>query len=129
MSIAIHKFYYITAVILLTLLYLYNMQSHSIEVTATAYTSSTNETDSTPYLAAWGNTLKPGIKAIAVSRDLIELGVTNGVEVSIEGLPGTYKVLDKMNKRWTKKIDIYMGDDIKKAKEWGNKTVYIYWDK
>ncbi|MFW5450493.1 MAG: 3D domain-containing protein [Methylophagaceae bacterium] len=116
---------FVATLIILIILYHFNNQSKSLEVTATAYTSSPNETDSTPYLAAWGNTLKPGMKAIAVSRDLLELGLTNGVEVSIEGLDGSYKILDKMNKRWTNKIDIYMGDDVNKAKQWGNKVVTI----
>ncbi|WP_293265711.1 hypothetical protein [Neptunomonas sp.] len=100
---------------------------NSLEVTATAYTSSPQETDSTPSLAAWGDTLKPGMKSIAVSRDLIKIGLTHGVEVSIEGMEGKYKVLDKMNKRWKQKIDIYMGKDIKKAKEWGKRKVTIQW--
>jgi 3D (Asp-Asp-Asp) domain-containing protein len=100
----------------------------SIEVTATAYTSSPGETDSTPFLAAWGNTLKPGMKSIAVSRDLLKLGLTNNKKVRIEGLEGDYIVLDKMNKRWKKKIDIYMGTDVKKAREWGKKKVTIYWE-
>ena len=30
-----------------------------------------------------------------------------------------------MNKRWKKRIDIYMGTDVKKAKEWGKKKVTI----
>ncbi|PML19274.1 hypothetical protein BCS95_11650 [Vibrio breoganii] len=99
----------------------------SLKVTASAYTSSVGETDSTPTLAAWGDTLKPGMKSIAVSRDLIDMGLTHNQEVTIEGLDGTYLVLDKMNKRWTKKIDIYMGNDVEKAREWGKKEVTIHW--
>ncbi len=102
-------------------------KTNSLEVTATAYTSTVEETSSTPTLTAWGDALKPGMKAIAVSRDLIKMGLTNGVEVSIEGLPGKYKVLDKMNKKWQKKIDIYMGNNVKKAKAWGKRTVVIHW--
>lgn len=102
--------------------------SNSIEVTASAYTSTANETDSTPTLTAWGDTLKPGIKAIAVSRDLIDLGLSHGVKVSIDGLDGTYIVMDKMNKRWTRKIDIYMGTDAERAKEWGERKVVVRWD-
>lgn len=101
----------------------------SLKVTASAYTSSDGETDSTPTLAAWGDTLKPGMKSIAVSRDLIDMGLTHNQKVRIEGLEGTYTVLDKMNKRWKKKIDIYMGNDTKKAKEWGKRKVVIYWAK
>ena len=99
----------------------------SLTVTASAYTSSVGETDSTPNLAAWGDTLKPGMKSIAVSRDLIKLGLTHQQEVRIEGFDGKYTVLDKMNKRWTNKIDIYMGEDIEKANQWGKQEVVIYW--
>ncbi|PKG39792.1 3D domain-containing protein [Psychromonas sp. Urea-02u-13] len=99
----------------------------SLKVTASAYTSSVGETDSTPNLAAWGDILKPGMKSIAVSRDLLDMGLTHNQEVRIEGFEGTYRVLDKMNKRWEKKIDIYMGNDVKKARKWGKQDVVIYW--
>jgi len=98
-----------------------------IKTTATAYTSSTIETDATPYLAAWRNTLNPKVKSIAVSRDLLDIGLTNGMKVRIEGLEGEFLVLDKMNKRWKNKIDIYMGNDRKKALNWGRKKVIVYW--
>ena len=98
-----------------------------MEVTATAYTSTPSETDDTPALAAWGDTLKPGMKAIAVSRDLIKAGLDHNQTVRISGLEGEYIVLDKMNKRWKKKIDIYMGNNEEKAKKWGEKKVTIYW--
>jgi len=100
----------------------------SLKVTATAYTSSKDETDSTPFLAAWGDTLNPGTKVIAVSRDLIKKGLSHGVKVSIDGLDGEYTVLDKMNKRWRNKIDIYMGMDKQAAKEWGKRQVVISWN-
>ncbi|WP_028867042.1 3D domain-containing protein [Psychromonas arctica] len=99
----------------------------SLTVTASAYTSTMGETDSTPNLAAWGDTLKPGMKSIAVSRDLIKLGLTHQQEVRIEGFDGKYTVLDKMNKRWTNKIDIYMGENVEKANQWGKQEVVIYW--
>jgi 3D (Asp-Asp-Asp) domain-containing protein len=102
-------------------------EEHQMEVTATAYNSHKNQTLGNPRVAAWGDTLKPGIKAIAVSRDLLDSGLTYGVRVNIEGLPGEYMVTDKMHRRWTKKIDVYMGDDIDKALEWGKKTVTISW--
>ncbi len=101
---------------------------NSLEVTATAYTSSIDETDSTPSLAAWGDTLRPGMKAISVSRDLIKKGLSHGVKVSIEGLEGKYTVLDKMSKKWKNKIDVYMGTDKKAAKEWGKRKAVITWD-
>ena len=98
----------------------------TLEVKATAYNSLASQTHRNhPSITAWGDTLKPGMKAIAVSRDLIEMGLTHGTEVKIEGLPGKYIVLDKMNKRWKRKIDIYMGNDLTKAREWGIRTVKV----
>jgi 3D (Asp-Asp-Asp) domain-containing protein len=94
----------------------FDKKINSLEVTASAYTSNAAETDANPSLAAWGDTLKPGMKAIAVSRDLIKMGLSHGVKVSIKGFEGKYTVLDKMNKRWQKKIDIYMGLDTKTAR-------------
>ena len=102
-------------------------KNFSMVVTASAYTSCRRETDSTPYLAAWNNRLKHSVKSIAVSRDLLKKGLTNKTKVTIDGLPGTYVVLDKMNKRWKKKIDIYMGCNLKKARRWGKRKVTIRW--
>ena len=102
-------------------------KEYSMVVTASAYTSCKRETDSTPYLAAWKNRLNPSVKSIAVSRDLLKKGLTNKTKVTIDGLPGTYLVLDKMNKRWKKKIDIYMGCNLKKARRWGKRKVTIRW--
>lgn len=104
-----------------------NANRVELEVTATAYTSHVSQTDETPFLAAWNNQLKPGVKSIAVSRDLLQMGLTNGSKVKIEGLKGEYLVLDKMHKRWQQKIDIYMGTNYKKAKNWGKQTVTISW--
>ena len=104
-------------------------KEHVLRVTASAYTSCRRETDSTPYLAAWNNRLKPGVKSIALSRDLLKMGLKNGSYVTIDGLKGKYKVLDKMHKRWKKKIDIYMGCNRKKARRWGKRKVTIRWAK
>lgn len=99
-----------------------------MDVTATAYTLRPQETkDYAPGIAAWGDKLEPGMKAIAVSRDLIPMGLDHETEVRIEGLSGTYIVRDKMNKRWEKKIDIFMGTDVERAREWGKREVTIRW--
>jgi LysM repeat protein len=101
----------------------------SLRVTATAYTSHAKQTDDTPFLAAWNNRLVPGMKSIAVSRDLLAIyGMRNGTKVRISGLPGVYRVRDKMNKRYKRRIDIYMGLDRQKALQWGRRSVKIYWD-
>jgi len=102
--------------------------TRQIRVTATAYTSHPGQTDSTPFLAAWNNRIRPGMKIIAVSRDLIKkYGLTNGVKVKLKGLPGYYTVRDKMNKRFTSRIDIYMGLNKNKALKWGKKRVVLMW--
>lgn len=101
---------------------------HKLRITATAYTSHRNQTDSTPFLAAWNNRLRPGMKIIAVSRDLLkQYGMKNGTKVRISGLQGYYSVRDKTNKRYRKRIDIYMGRDRRRALRWGRRSVVIYW--
>jgi 3D (Asp-Asp-Asp) domain-containing protein len=99
----------------------------TLVVTATAYNSVPEQTDSDPHLAAWGDSLAPGMKVIAVSRDLIPAGLDRRTPVKIEGFPGVYLVLDKMNKRWEKRIDIYMGLDLEAARAWGTRQVEISW--
>ncbi len=101
----------------------------TLEVTASAYNSLPEQTrpGTAGNITAWGDTLREGMQCIAVSRDLIDSGLVHNKELKIEGLSGTYEVKDKMNKRWTKKIDIYMGKNQKKAKEWGKRKVLISW--
>jgi len=102
-------------------------EPRELVVTATAYNSLPGQTAGDPAVAAWGDRLEPGMRAIAVSRDLLERGLTRGVEVEIEGLPGTYVVMDKLHRRWRKRIDIYMGTDREAARDWGKRTVRIRW--
>ena len=104
-------------------------ETKTLEVTATAYNSVESQTKiGDAVTAAWGDQLKPGMKAVAVSRDLLEEeGIEHGSELRISGLPGTYRVLDKMNKRWKMKIDIYMGENVQRAEEWGRQNVEITW--
>lgn len=98
----------------------------SKKVTATAYNSLAHQTHAEhAEIAAWGDSLKPGMKSIAVSRDLIRQGLTYNKKVRIKGLPGVYTVLDKMNARWNNRIDIYMGKNEELAKEWGKQKVTI----
>ena len=102
--------------------------TRSLRVRATAYNSLRAQTDSTPNIAAWGDRLRPGMKVIAVSRDLLtKYGLRHNSIVKIKGMPGTYHVKDKMNKRFRKRIDIYMGKDRRKALRWGKRTVTILW--
>jgi 3D (Asp-Asp-Asp) domain-containing protein len=119
--------HFITATILILLSACSSPKTQSMKVRATAYNSLRAQTDKDPNITAWGDTLKPGMKAIAISRDLLDSGLRYNMEITIEGLEGKYIVLDKMQGRWTKKIDIYMGEDVSKARKWGNKKVTIHW--
>ena len=102
--------------------------NRKLRVTATAYSSHRSQTDKTPFLAAWNNRIRPGMKIIAVSRDMLtRYGLRNGSKVKIGGLSGYYTVRDKMNKRYRKRIDIYMGMNRRKALRWGRRSVMLYY--
>jgi len=99
-----------------------------LEVRASAYNSVKWQTDSvSPNIAAWGDTLQPGMLAVAVSRDLIKKGLKHNTPVKIMGYDSIYLVKDKMHVRYRNKIDIYMGKDIKKARQFGNKKLVIWY--
>jgi len=95
------------------------------KVKASAYNSTKAQTIGNPSIGAWGDKLEPGMLAIAISRDLIKLGITRHTPFKIEGYPGYYLVKDKMHARHKNKIDLYMGDDIQKAREFGVRTLNV----
>lgn len=99
--------------------------TQQLKVTATAYNSLAYQTNSNPNITAFGDTLKPGLRYIAVSRDLIDSGLVYNTEVKIQGFDSLFLVKDKMNRRWRKRIDIYMGNNVKKARQWGKRKVNI----
>src|SRR5262245_35096653 len=61
---------------------------NEIVVTATAYNSVPEQGMGSGQHGAWGDRLAPGMKAIAVSDDLLEMGLEHGSKVRIEGLDG-----------------------------------------
>jgi 3D (Asp-Asp-Asp) domain-containing protein len=101
-------------------------RSEGLVVTATAYNSLRSQGVGKGQHGAWGDRLKPGVKSIAVSKDLLALGLTRGAIVRIEGLPGEYVVLDRLPTRWSRRIDIYMGRDVRAARAWGKREVRIF---
>ncbi|WP_238987242.1 3D domain-containing protein [Confluentibacter flavum] len=98
---------------------------HTIKVTASAYNSTRHQTDSNPHITAFGDSLKPGLNYIAVSNDLLKIGLKHNTPVKIEGFDSIYFVKDRMHSRWKNRIDIYMGLDVKVARQWGRKKVSI----
>lgn len=101
--------------------------TQTMEVTATAYNSFRWQTQGNPNITAFGDTLKPNTRVIAVSRDLLDSGLVHNTTLTIDGLPGIYTVKDKMNRRWRKRIDIYMGKNYDSARAWGRQKVNISW--
>lgn len=98
-----------------------------MEVTASAFNNVGYQTDGQSSRAAWGDILKDSMKVIAVSRDLLDSGLTHNTKVYIKELDDYYTVKDKMHYRWRKKIDVFMGKDIGAAKRFGVQKVTIIW--
>ena len=69
------------------------------------------------------------MNAIAISRDLIDLGLDHNDEIRIQGFDSVFLIKDKMHYRWKKRVDIYMGKDIVKARNFGRKKLEIYYRK
>ena len=102
-------------------------KERELEVTATAYNSVASQTDGQPSITAYGIKLRPGMRIVAVSRDLEKLGLHKGARLRIAGLDGEWTVGDRMHARWTRRIDVYMGLDVKAARAWGKRRVKISW--
>ena len=90
-----------------------------LHLTATAYSSRPEETDSSPFVTAAGTRVRPGI--VAVSRDLEAIGLVFGARVvlveatgpgcgkSARALIGKVLVVeDRMHRRKRRQIDVWM---------------------
>ena len=86
-------------------------------VTVSAYSASFDETDDSPNVPAAGGFNKIG--QIAVSRDLFKRGWKFNKTIIIDNL-GTFVVRDVMNKRFTKRVDVFLTNKWK-AKRFGVK--------
>lgn len=103
----------------------------AIIVVATIYHAETSQTDSTPFITASNKVINKdnpqGHRWIAVSRDLEKEGFTFGTKVCVENagdMNGEWTVQDRMNKRWTKRIDFLVNTDMKYGK-WENVKISI----
>lgn len=103
-------------------------EERMLSVLATAYNSTRAQTDARPNKGAWGDRIDPGMKVIAVSPDLVRLGLERGTKVRIDGVEGEWTVLDRTPSRYQKRIDLYMGLDIAAARQWGRKRVIVRWN-
>ena len=103
----------------------------SILVTATIYHADPAQTDADYLTTASNKTINEadpqGHRWIAVSRDLEQHGFVFGTKVLVEGagqLDGIWTVEDRMNKRWTKRIDFLVNKDVKGGK-WYNVKIKL----
>jgi len=99
-----------------------------IEVDITAYINDPRFTDDTPDICAWGDNVRKGI--VAVSRDLIEIGLERNKKILIVMENGNIyekTILDKMNKRFEKRIDFFFYS-LDKARNFGKKKGVIYFE-
>lgn len=87
-------------------------------ITTTAYTSRIEETDDSPFTAAWGDHVFWGMVASNVFN--------KGTKIQIPDYYGDkmFSVLDTMNERYQYRLDIWM-PDLKDAKTWGVRYVKI----
>ncbi|MCK4818208.1 3D domain-containing protein, partial [bacterium] len=101
----------------------YRMRIHRfVPVVVTAYNPVATQTDSSPEITASNKQVRTGM--IAMSRDLEEeFGFRFGDPVFIVGL-GFFVFEDRMNKRWTRRVDILMPCK-KAAKEFGVKYSFL----
>jgi 3D (Asp-Asp-Asp) domain-containing protein len=86
----------------------------TVVASMTAYTSAPNQTDGTPYVTADGSCVSDGI----VASNFLKIGT----RVRFPDLFGDkiFEVHDRMNDRYTNRIDVWM-KDIKDARQFGLK--------
>ena len=94
-------------------------------VTATTYAAADG---SGLHRGAWGDELHPGLKAVAVSEELIAGGLGHRSEVRVEGLPGSYTVLDRLGPETEVDLSVYVGVETRASRAWGPRRVRIYWE-
>ena len=104
-----------------------------ILVTATIYHADPNQTDDTPFITASGAHIDeccPGDhRWLAVSRDLEDFGFVFGAKVLVEGageMDGVWTVQDRMNSRYTNRIDFLVDTDVRGGRWDAVKIELIY---
>ena len=118
--------------LILSTLLMSTISMSDLTVTATIYHATTSQTDSTPDRTATNfkiNINNPeSHRIIAVSRDLEALGFTMNKTVVVSNagdMDGLWVIRDRMNKRWTKRIDFLVDTSLKGGK-WNNVTIKLY---
>lgn len=95
-----------------------NLEYYTAYITATAYTSRAEETDESPFVAAWGDGVYWGMVASNAFPKNTRLQIPEYFGSKI------FTVLDRMNPRYYYRLDIWM-PDLNNAKNWGVKYIKI----
>lgn len=100
----------------------------SIPVEVTAYNPTTKQCDDDPFVTASLTRVEDGI--IALSRDLeqtlhLKFGDLVTLKTSDGRLLGTFRFQDRMNKKWIRRVDIFMWDE-SDALNFGIKSAHMY---
>jgi|TARA_R100000482_G_scaffold57036_5_gene20560 3D (Asp-Asp-Asp) domain-containing protein len=110
-------------IIIILLLFVQQTFSQKRKIQATIYHPVVGQTDDTPFITANGGIIDPDNPGkhrwLAVSRDLEQVGLTMGTIVCIDNagdMNGDWIVMDRMNKRWTGKIDFLVDYSVKGGK-------------
>ena len=90
-------------------------------LSVTAYSPRVIETDSTPFINAFGSPVAEG--QIAVSRDLFLAGWVFERRIWIQDM-GVFVIMDRMNVRFKDSIDIFFFST-KRAKAFGRKKLVV----
>jgi 3D (Asp-Asp-Asp) domain-containing protein len=121
----------VMAMFIATMFTFLSFKSPTVEVVATIYHAVPEQTNEDFLTTASLKKINPenpeGHRWIAVSRDLEKKGLIMGTRVCVEGadeLDGYWTVEDRMNKRWTNRIDFLVNLE-RKGGKWENVKVYM----
>ena len=86
-----------------------NYKTYNFEnIKVTSYNNVPNQTDSTPNITASNRPVYEG--SVALSRDFFKKGVRYGDLLYIDCFDSWYIIEDKMNARFTNRVDIFLFD-------------------
>jgi len=92
--------------------------TYTMTVTATAYNSTPEQCDDTPFITASGTTVRHGV----IAANFLPIGTM--VKIPEHFGDQVFTVEDRMNPRYDKRIDIWM-EEIPDARQFGVRTVAI----
>lgn len=92
--------------------------TYTMKVTATAYNSTPEQCDDTPFITASGTQVRPGV----IAANFLPIGTM--IKIPAYFGDQVFTVEDRMNPRYDKRIDIWMAEH-SDARQFGVRTVAI----